>query len=94
MIRNCKKTLKKYSFRKPRKKVGTNEQVGPILISDSEEEQERNDFQQQEEGPSQQEEPTQEQTQEKVQISNKKQNKRRIQQEMAINFRRKKVLTS
>jgi hypothetical protein len=34
------------------------EHVGPILIFDSKEEWERNNLQQQQEGPSQQEEPT------------------------------------
>jgi len=30
--------LKRYNFRKPRREVGTSEQVGPISICDSEEE--------------------------------------------------------
>ncbi len=67
------------------------EQVGPILIFDSKEELERDDLQQQKEGPSQQEEPTQEQTLEKVRIPNKKCSKRRTQQQMVTNLRGKKV---
>jgi hypothetical protein len=52
--------LRKYSFRKFRKEVGTNEQVGLIFISniEKEEEEERDILQQHQEGPSQQIEPT------------------------------------
>ncbi len=32
--RDCKETLKKYNFKKLRRKVGTSEQVGPIFIFD------------------------------------------------------------
>ncbi len=58
--------MRKYSFRKPRRKVGRSEHVGSIFIFDSEEEWERNDLQQQQKGPSQQEDLIQEQIPEKV----------------------------
>jgi hypothetical protein len=32
----AKKTLRRYSFKKPRKKAGVRKQVGPIFISNSE----------------------------------------------------------
>jgi hypothetical protein len=35
--RDCKETLRRYSFRKRRQQVGPNEQAGPISISDFEE---------------------------------------------------------
>jgi hypothetical protein len=35
--RDCKETLRRYIFRKPRKHVGPNEQVSPISILDSKE---------------------------------------------------------
>jgi hypothetical protein len=35
--RDCKETLRRYSFRKPRREVGPSEQVNPISIFDSEE---------------------------------------------------------
>ncbi len=53
--------MRKYNFRKFRRKVGTSEQVGPIFISNNVEEGEWDVLQQHQEGPSQQKEPTQEQ---------------------------------
>jgi hypothetical protein len=38
--------LRKYSFRKPKKEANAREQVGPIFVSDSEEENMRDDLQQ------------------------------------------------
>jgi hypothetical protein len=38
MTKIAKKTLKRYSFRKPIKQEGTNGQVGPISTSNSKEE--------------------------------------------------------
>jgi hypothetical protein len=35
--RDCKETLKRYNFRKPRRHVGLSEQVYPNFISDFEE---------------------------------------------------------
>jgi hypothetical protein len=37
--RDCKEALKRYNFRKPRRWAGSNEQVGPISISNLEEDQ-------------------------------------------------------
>jgi hypothetical protein len=49
--KDCKKTLRKYYFKKPKREASTNEQVGLILISNSKEELERDDLQQQQERP-------------------------------------------
>jgi hypothetical protein len=38
--------LRKYSFRKPKKEANAREQVGPIFVSNSEEENMRDDLQQ------------------------------------------------
>jgi hypothetical protein len=38
MTKIAKKTLRKYNFKKPRKEAGVREQVGPIFISNFEEE--------------------------------------------------------
>jgi hypothetical protein len=38
MTKIAKRTLRRYNFKKPRKEVGAREQVGPIFISNSEEE--------------------------------------------------------
>ncbi len=51
--KDYKETLRKYNSRKPRREVGKSEHVGPILISDFEEEWGCDDLQQQQEGPSQ-----------------------------------------
>jgi len=56
--KDCKKTLRRYNFKKRRKEVGTNEQVGSISIFDFEKEKRRNNLQQHQEAPSQQQEPT------------------------------------
>ncbi len=37
--KDCKETLRKYNFRKPRTQAGPSEQVGPISISNSKEDQ-------------------------------------------------------
>jgi len=57
--KECKKTLRRYSFKKPRRKVGSSEQVGPISIFDYEEKKQKDDLQQEQEAPLHQEEPTQ-----------------------------------
>jgi hypothetical protein len=44
--RNCKETLKRSSFRKPKRKEGTNEQVDPISNFDFEKEKKRDNLQQ------------------------------------------------
>ncbi len=44
--KDYKETLREYSFRKPRREAGMNEQVGPIQISNFEEEREQDDLQQ------------------------------------------------
>ncbi len=49
--------MRRYNFRKPKREVGSNEQVGPISISDFEEEKQKDDLQQ--EVPLHQEKPTQ-----------------------------------
>jgi len=56
--KDCKKTLRRYNFRKHRKEVGTSEQVDSISIFDFEKEKQRNNLQQHQEAPSQQQEPT------------------------------------
>jgi hypothetical protein len=50
--------LRRYNFKKRKKEVGTNEQVGSISIFDFEKEKRRNNLQQHQETPSQQQEPT------------------------------------
>jgi hypothetical protein len=89
--RDCKETLRRYNFRKPKKEEGTSEQVGLIFIFDFEEEKQKDDLQQHQEASSQQEEPTHEQIPTKVHIPNKKRSKRRNQQVMVTNLRGKKV---
>jgi hypothetical protein len=37
--KDCKETLRKYSFRKSRKDTSANEQVGPIFINNTEKDQ-------------------------------------------------------
>jgi hypothetical protein len=56
--KDYKETLKRYSFRKPRREAGTSEQVNPTSISNSEEEKQKGNLQQHQETPSQQEVPT------------------------------------
>jgi hypothetical protein len=36
--KDCKETLRRYNFRKPRREVGTSEQIGPFSIFDSKKE--------------------------------------------------------
>jgi len=60
--KNCKETFRKYNFRKPIIETCASEQVGLIFIFGTKEEQEQDNLQQYQEGPSQQKEPTQEQT--------------------------------
>jgi hypothetical protein len=60
--RDCKETLKRDNFRKPKKEANTSEQVGSISIFNSNEKKQKDDLQQHQETPSQQEDPTQEQT--------------------------------
>jgi hypothetical protein len=43
--RNCKETLRRYSFKKPKREVGPSEQVDPISIFDSKEEKQKDDLQ-------------------------------------------------
>ncbi len=57
--KECKKTLRRYSFKKPKREVGSSEQVGPISIFDYEEKKQKDDLQQEQEAPLHQEEPTQ-----------------------------------
>jgi hypothetical protein len=49
--RDCKETLRRYSFRKPRREVGPSEQVNLISISNFEEEKQKNDLQQDQKVP-------------------------------------------
>jgi hypothetical protein len=56
--RYCKESLRRYSFRKPRRETCSSEQVGPISISNFEEEKQKDDLQQEQEVPLHQEEPT------------------------------------
>jgi hypothetical protein len=42
--RDCKKTLRKYNFRKPKKKEGTSVQVDQISISNFEKEKKRHNL--------------------------------------------------
>jgi predicted RNA methylase len=44
--KNCKETLRKYSFREPKRQAGPNEQVSPIFVLDSEEDHQKDDLQQ------------------------------------------------
>jgi hypothetical protein len=44
--RDYKETLRKYSFRKPKRQAGPNEQVSLIFVSDSEEDHQKDDLQQ------------------------------------------------
>jgi hypothetical protein len=44
--KDCKKTLRKYNFKKLRRKASTSEHVGPIFIFDSKEEWEWDNLQQ------------------------------------------------
>ncbi len=74
--RDCKETLRNYSFKKPRREAGPSEQVDPISIFYYEEEKQKDDLQQEQEEPLHQEEPTQDQIAEKVHIRNKKCTKR------------------
>jgi hypothetical protein len=43
--RACRETLRRYSFRKPKRKVGPSEQVDPIFISNFEEEKQKDNLQ-------------------------------------------------
>jgi len=49
--RDCKETLRRYNFRKPRRKAGPSEQVSLISIFDLEEEKQKDDLQQEQEAP-------------------------------------------
>jgi hypothetical protein len=51
--KNCKEIVRKYNFKKPKKEIGTSEQVGPIFISDTKEKRKWDDLQQHQERPSQ-----------------------------------------
>jgi hypothetical protein len=55
---DCKETLRRYNFRKPRREGGPNEQVDSISISDFEEELQKDNLQQEQQVPLHQEEPT------------------------------------
>ncbi len=56
--KDCKETLRRYNFRKPKKQIGPSEQVDPILISNLEEDQQKDNLQQQQQSPLHQEEYT------------------------------------
>jgi hypothetical protein len=56
--KDCKETLRRYNFKKPKRVAGTSEQVGPISVSNFEEENHRDNLQQHQEAPLQQEELT------------------------------------
>ncbi len=89
--RDYKKTLKRYGFRKPRKKTSSNEQVGLISIYDPKEEKQKDDLLQDQKVPLHQKEPIQDLIPKKVYILNKKRTKKKNQQVMAINLHGKKV---
>jgi hypothetical protein len=93
MKRDYKETLKRYNFRKPRRYVGLNEQVGPISISNSKEDHQKDNLQQQQQSPLHQEEHTQEHIPNRVHIHNKKCTKRTSWHVMATNLHGKKMCT-
>jgi hypothetical protein len=45
--KDCKETLRRYNFKRPRKQAGPSEQFSPIFISNSKEDHQRDDLQQQ-----------------------------------------------
>jgi hypothetical protein len=49
--KDCKETLRRYNFKKPRRKSGPSEQVSPISIFDREEKKQKDDLQQEQEVP-------------------------------------------
>jgi len=91
--KDWRETLKKYSFRKPKRKVGPSEQVNPISIFYFEEEKQKDDLQREQEAPLHQDKPTQDHIPDKVHILNKKCMKRTNWQVMVANLRGKKVRT-
>jgi hypothetical protein len=42
--RDCKETLRRYNFKKPRREVGPSEQIGLIYVSKFEEELQKDDL--------------------------------------------------
>ncbi len=84
--------MRRYNFRKPKRKGGPSEQVDMISISDYEDELQKDNLQQ-EQVPLHQEEPTQEKIPKRVHIPSKKCRKRTSQQAMAAHMRGKKVQT-
>jgi hypothetical protein len=49
--KDCKETLKRFYFKKPRRKACPSEQVNPISIFDCEEKKHKDDLQQEQEVP-------------------------------------------
>jgi hypothetical protein len=49
--RDCKETLRRYSFRKPRRAASPTKQIDSISISNSEEEKQKDDLQQDQKAP-------------------------------------------
>ncbi len=49
--RYCKETLKRYNLKKPIRQIGSSEQVGPISIFDSKEDQQKANLQEQQQSP-------------------------------------------
>jgi hypothetical protein len=89
--RDCKETLKRYSFRKPKREASPSEQVGLIFISNFEEELQKDDLQQEQQMPLHQEEPTHEWIPKKVHIPNEKHMKRISQQAIGAHLCGKKL---
>ncbi len=48
---DCKETLRRYYFQKPKREASPNEQIDPISIFDSEEKKHKDDSQQQQQVP-------------------------------------------
>ncbi len=83
--RDCKETLRRYNFRKPKKEAGPSEQVGPISIFDSKEEKQKDDLQQEQEAQLHQKEPNRDQILEKIHIPNNKRMKKTNWQAIVVN---------
>jgi hypothetical protein len=60
--KDCNFFLRRDNFRNPKRKLGTNEHVGPISIFNFEKEKQRDNLQQHQQTPSQQQELTHEHT--------------------------------
>ncbi len=91
--RDYNETLRRYNFKKPKRKA-FNEEFDSTSIYDYKEEKQKDNLQRDQEVPLHQEEPTQEQIPKKIHIPNKKHTKKTNQQlALATNLCGKKVQT-